>query len=789
MPVERPHQLLGGSGQRFAFESKGGGGKDSMPTPVPNRRAASTRILSQVKAVAREASRLRDPIMHEGAIPMTVRSTTGWGVTASVPAPRRNDVLSALGYEREARLNVSFDPATLDKFETAAGSYVSHREGRKPAYFNFFESQPQIGLTTVEDLWASRTPLPQPDEEFWWEAWIQSATEARFRGALEELGIANPPRALEFAGIRVVGLVATRSQFDRITRSASIAQLRPASSLNAGLLNMPSQAQVAAVAAAARRVSPAPAEAPSVCLLDTGVRRSHPLLRTSVRMAEAVGGKYTADDYDGHGTKMAGIALFADLPALLRGGSVAMTHGIESVSVRPPAGSAIRNELPAEHVRQAVDLVEKARPGARTYCLALNATDETDDGSPSSLSTEIDALAAEVAQRRLFCVAAGNLGGPPVHGDYQAANDTTPILSPAQAWNALTVAACTELSVVPATHLPIAPDGDLSPWSRTSVNWERRHRPPSKPDVVFEGGNQMIDRVSDDVSHHPSLCLLTTSAEKGAPLTLTGQTSAATAAVAGMCAQLQAEYGRFWPETVRGMVVHSSDHTPAMRARANGVAARLGVTRQQAILERFGYGRPDRFHLLQNAADCLTVVVQGNLNPLRLNKKENGAVLGYMRLHKMPWPIEVLEDLDSVDAELRVTLSYFIQPKLGAAVSSDVDMYASHGLDFDVIRPDEGTEQAIGRINAAALPARKSTAPALDWEFGRYRGRGSVKHDRLPTTAGALARMPGIMVFPRKGWWGEGMDKVEEEVRYSLIASIRTPGAQVYTSIPTAITV
>ncbi len=720
---------------------------------------------------------------------MTVRSTTEWGVTASVPAPGRNDVLSALGYERNARLNVSFDPITLDKFEAAAGKYVSHREGRKPSYYNFFESQPQIGLTTVEDLWASRTPLPGPDEEFWWEVWIQASTEARFRGALEALDMANPPRALEFAGIRVVGLVATRSQFDRVTRSASIAQLRPASSLNAGLLNMPTQAQGAAVVAAARRVSAASEAAPSVCLLDTGVKKSHPLLKASVRVAEVVGGDYTPDDYDGHGTKMAGIALFSDLPALLRGGSVQVTHGIESVAVRPPPGLAVRNELPAEHVRQAVDLVEKARPSGRTYCLALNATEETDDGSPSSLSTEIDALAAEVAQRRLFCVAAGNLGGSPVQGDYTSVNDTTPILSPAQAWNALTVAACTELSAVPATHLPIAPDGDLCPWSRTSVNWERRHRPPSKPDVVFEGGNQMIDRVSEDVSHHPSLCLLTTSAEKGAPLTLTGQTSAATAAVAGMCAQLQAEYGRFWPETVRGMIVHASDHTPAMRARADGVAAKAGVTRQQAILERFGYGRPDRFRLLQNAADCLTVVVQGHLSPLRLNKKENGAVLGYMRLHKMPWPVRVLEDLDRIGAELRVTLSYFIQPKLGAAVSSDVDMYASHGLDFDVIRPDEATEQAIGRINAAAAPARASAAPPLDWEFGRHRGRGSVKHDRLPTTAGALARMPGIMVFPRKGWWGEGLDKVGEEVRYSLIASIRTPGAQVYTSIATSITV
>ena len=414
--------------------------------------------------------------------------------------------------------------------------------------------------------------------------------------------------------------------------------------------------------------------------------------------------------------------------------------------------------------------------------MAMNAPEEADDGAPSSLSSEIDVLAAEVAKHRLFCVSAGNLAGKQVHGDYQALNETTGIMSPAQAWNALTVSACTDLVDVPNTHTPVAPQGDLCPWSRTAVNWERKNKPPSKPDIVFEGGNQMIDAATSVVGVHRNLCLLTTSVDAAHPLTLTGQTSAATAAVAGFCAQLQAEYPTLWPETIRGLVVHASEHTAAMRAKAVNAAV-LNKSQQSALLERYGYGRPDLQVAMQNGEDALTLIMQGRLRPLRMNDKGTGIVLGFMKFHALPWPIEVLEELDETPAELRVTLSYFIEPNPGLALQGQMDMYPSHGLDFDVMRPDESQEQAIGRINAAAPPRRKSTAVSPDWEFGRLRGRGGLKHDRLRTTASDLARMGGVSVYPRKGWWGRDLEKVEQQVSYSLIVSIRTPGEDIYTEI------
>lgn len=789
MPVERPHLLIPPVGPRYTFSTKGGGGKTYDPPPVANRRQASRRILQEVESLVRQAVQADDPFIDDARLPMTVRATTAYGVNDSVPGSRRNEILSVSGFARQARVNVAFDPDTIENFEAAAEKYVGHSAAarRKPNHFNFFEALPSVGMTTVADLWVSQNTLPAMDEEMLWEVWLQPAAEPRFREALEMLSL-RARRAVAFNGIRVIGLVATRRSFESIARGASISQLRPASSLNGVIFQVPSGVQVAAVRAAARRVTAASEDAPAVCVLDTGIKADHPMLSASVGHCGVVGGG-GADDWDGHGTQMAGLALFEDLASMVaERGDTRLAIGIESVAVQSAPGAQATGNLPAERVRLAVDQVEAASARARTFCFAMNAPDETDDGGPSSLSSEIDVLASDVANPRLFCVAAGNLNGTAMAGDYASLNDTSGIMSPAQAWNALTVGACTNLVSVPDTHLPVAEEGDLCPWSRTAVNWERRHKPPSKPDVVFEGGNQMIDGVSSVIGPHVDLSLMTTSSDPAAPLTLTGQTSAATAAVAGLCANLQAEYPMLWPETIRGLVVHSCEHTPAMTARA-AAAAGGGVSEQQALLERFGYGRPDRARAMENAADALTLMIQGTLRPLRMNDAGSGAVLGQMRYHRLPWSGDVLRDLGDVPAELRVTLSYFVEPNPGAVIRGDVDLYASHGLDFDVKRPDESEEQAIGRVNGMRPAPRRSTAATLDWRFAKFRGRGGVKHDRLSTTAGEIARMDGVTVLPRKGWWGSNVERVEQQIRYALIVTIKTPEEEIYSEIANAVAV
>lgn len=785
MPVERPHLLIRPQERPIDFQFQGGGGRTVRPAVVANRQANARRVIAALTQAARDAEQLDNPVIDHDRLPVTMRAGTVWGMPRSVP--RGNEIISVTGLGDKERLNIAFDPETFEKFERASASYAEYEGGRRPNYFYLFEAEPTVRLTRPRDLWASSLPLPGRREEVTWEIWLSSAHETRFREALDLLEL-RAPRSVRLGTMRVVAIEATRDEITPLVLSSTVAQLRPASSLVADVYALPAAIQRAAVTAANQRITPAAPDAPAVCLLDSGITRDHPLLEASIDFVETVSASDDGADWDGHGTRMAGLALFDNLPNLvMQRGSVTLTTRLESVAVMPPPGLGDYPVLGALRVKRAVRAVEEAFPDrARTFCLAWNAPEDGEDGALSSLSCEIDRLAAQDAAQRLFCVAGGNVDTAVAHTDYQSLNELTGLLSPAPAWNALVVCACTDLITVPDTHDALSPAGDLSPWSRTSVNWNRDLAVPSKPDVVCEGGNRQFDRASFDLGDASDLCLLTTSTGRRTPLALTGQTSAATATVAGMCAKLQAEYPACWPESIRGLVVHGADYTAAMIDRADEVSANR-TERAKALRNRFGAGKVSFSASLENAESSLTLIAQGFLHPLRLN--DRGAVVaGRMRTHQLPWPRETLADLGQAEVELRVTLSYFIEPDPSAGVRGQMDQYPSYGFNFDVKRADETVDQAIARVNALHATRRAGSAASPDWMFGpMLRGRGSLKFDRLKIQAEDLARMDAIMVYPTKGWWADDARKVEQEVRYSLIVSIHTEETEIYTEIATEI--
>src|SRR5262249_11672188 len=116
------------------------------------------------------------------------------------------------------------------------------------------------------------------------------------------------------------------------------------------------------------------------------------------------------------------------------------------------------------------------------------------------------------ADQRLIIVSAGNIREALPAADYLNRNDVSPIESPAQAWNALTVGASTEkCNITSAAYndwQPMGAAGDLSPGSRTSVSWQ--HDWPIKPDVVLEGGVLGIDPATGNADDIDDLALLTT---------------------------------------------------------------------------------------------------------------------------------------------------------------------------------------------------------------------------------------------------------------------------------------
>jgi len=152
--------------------------------------------------------------------------------------------------------------------------------------------------------------------------------------------------------------------------------------------------------------------------------------------------------------------------------------------------------------------------------------------------------------------------------------------------------------------------------------------------------------------------------------------------------------------------------------------------------------------------------------------------------------------LGAAPVELRATLSYFVEPNPGERGWTRRHRYASHGLRFRVKSATESLNEFRARINYAARDEEEG-APAgagvEDWLLGTFRDRGSIHSDFWHGTAADLAERDAIGVFPVGGWWKEKpfLERYDETARYTLIVTIRAPGADVdiYTPVATQVAI
>ncbi|MGH9920925.1 MAG: S8 family peptidase, partial [Nitrososphaerales archaeon] len=365
----------------------------------------------------------------------------------------------------------------------------------------------------------------------------------------------------------------------------------------------------------------------------------------------------------GHGTQMGGLALYDDLCHALPGhGPIDLVHRLESVKILRHNGDN-DGKLYGALTREAIARAEIERPDIqRVICLAVSSKNDRDRGKPSAWSAAIDRLTsgAEDGYRRLIVVAAGNVLEEDQR-DYPAVNATESIHDPAQAWNALTIGAVTFKDDIDAAEYPgfspIAPLGGLSPYGCSSQSWSPIW--PIKPDVVFEGGNR-ARRPDGNTDSLRSLDLLSVhhQPDQRAFDTFWG-TSAATALGARFAATLWARYPEYWPETVRGLMVHSARWTdPLIAAFVHKPYRKRDIA---SLLRHCGYGIPSRERALWSAGDALTLIAEQELQPFEAVRARTGRVERVrsrdVHLYSLPWPGEQLEMLGETMVAMRVTLS------------------------------------------------------------------------------------------------------------------------------------
>lgn len=668
-----------------------------------------------------------------------------------------------------------------------------------------------VSIALLEGLWTDNPKLIPKNVAKWCEAWLNVNTKENqeqeqieeFLETLQNVGIIAKKSSIVFPERAVLLINANHEQLvELMLQSDLLAEFRAGQEPAGFWVNESRIEQQVWVDDLLQRLQIVESKI-KVCLLDSGVNNGHQLLQPLIDDANTltVNSAWGTDDHEprtGHGTLMAGLAAYGQMEHILVStNSIPITHKLCSVKILPrPNQIESKEEHWGAITNQAISRAEIQNSNhTLIYCLSITALKGVEKGRPSSWSGEIDNLAyGEGENQRLIIVSAGNVADDDSWRDYPNSNFTTSVQNPAQAWNALVAGAYTEKTLITApifkNHTPVANEGELSPYSTTSLIWEGKWA--VKPDVVFEGGN-LLKAPDDSIIGHEDLELLSTSKQfnTGRHFDTIWATSAAAAQASWFAAKIAYEYPNAWAETIRGLIVHSANWHPAMLAQKQVQQGNRASFRN--LLRTFGFGVPDLDRALYSQESALTYIAQETIQPF--NFKEGGSTPETNEIHffNLPWPSDLLLSMGEIPVKLKITLSYFIEPGAGEIGWKDKYRYQSHGLRFDVNNVNESENDFRRRVNIAAREENEEVngnAGSERWAIGsknQNRTNGSIHSDYMEMTAAEFSECNHIAVYPVIGWWSarKHLGKVENKTRYSLIISLETPAQEVdlYTTV------
>lgn len=802
--------------ERYKIRSRPGSGPN---IPSRDRASHSQKLLSQLEAIWSESERLRQ---QRSAEHIARREGTYLSFTS---AANHDLITKSLENLRKGirLLNIQEISINEDQKQVKATVYVPNgkegyfikkikeysleeRENGVPKNSTLVNSIEDISIALLESLWTgSNLAMPSEDTK-WCEAWLnidqknrkEQEQIAQFQETLKNIGIEYKANSIIFPERAVLLINANQVELlELMLQSDLLAEFRGGQEPAGFWVNESSIEQQAWVDDLLERIQLVDSNI-KVCLLDSGVNRGHKLLQPLIEDADAltVNSVWGTNDHEqgaGHGTLMAGIVGYGEIEAALASSqSIQLTHKLCSVKTLPPSRlGETPKELWGDITSQAIARAQINNPNINLiYCLSITACEGTNMGRPSSWSGAIDNLAFNDGEnQRLIIISAGNTSED-LWGNYPVSNHTSPIQNPAQSWNALVIGAYTTKNqmkdLIYREYSFVAKEGELSPFSTTSLIWESKW--PVKPDVVFEGGN-LLKSPNNYITQHSDLELLSTSKNISLkPFDTINATSAAAAQASWFASKIAYKYPDAWPETIRGLMVHSAKWDKAMLNQMNVKSGNRSDYRN--LIRVFGYGVPDLNRALYSQESALTYVSQETIQPFMLDN-ENKASTNEIHFFSFPWPSDLLLGLEGTPVTLRITLSYFVEPGAGEIGWKDKYRYQSHGLRFDINNIGESEETFRRRVNIAAREDNESisgNSGSDRWAIGvSNRNNGSVHSDFWEGTAAELATCKHIAIFPVLGWWHQRshLNKVETRTRYSLIVSLDTPtqDVELYTTV------
>ncbi|HEQ3433958.1 TPA: S8 family peptidase [Vibrio cholerae] len=524
-------------------------------------------------------------------------------------------------------------------------------------------------------------------------------------------------------------------------------------------------------------------QAARVCVLDSGVNTNHPLLAPAIAESEDFIGDTGGMDLNGHGTAVAGVALYGDLEAC------------NSTNYWHPELWIFNGRILDENAEFDSSSIEKTLIEAVTYfveehqCrifnLSLgNSNAPYDNRHIRGIAYVLDKLARDF--NILFVVSAGNFSGSigpdvPRHSwrdeypEYLLADESI-IIDPAPALNVLTVGSLARHNATfDAQRYPEI--GQLAPATENQPSPFTRHGPTIKgaikPELVAMGGNLASPiRTGNELNAVMRGMGVLTCNSRFVGNTLFSEisgTSFAAPYITHLAGRLLNNYPKASANLLRALLVNHANMLSEIESSfpEDMKKSYRSANGRDAFRDIAGYGAVDEGELFRSSQNAVVLMAE--------EKIENNS----HHFFELPLPDDFLRS-QRASREIRVTLSY-----CPAVRTTRID-YVATKMSFRLVK-DQSLESVQRHFNHSTqdeTKTRNDDATSNRDISAELRGKGTVQSSTWRIKQPKPSEKWFVVITRQDRDWGEALSFEQED--YALVVTVtdrENEEAQLYSQI------
>jgi len=365
----------------------------------------------------------------------------------------------------------------------------------------------------------------------------------------------------------------------------------------------------------------------TVGIIDTGVNAIEPFHNLIVDGGINVTGETDAD-HSGHGTLVAGLAIFGqDLPSSVENSYVAKCK-VLPIKVLHNNNGGINFPMLLQAIRTA-----NQDKGVRIFNMSLVFYPKQYNEAFSDFAYELDRLSHELGV--LIFISVGNFDAISLrellttdfHNDhaypgfYYNLNTTSPvhncentnISTPSESLNNLSIGSLagnledgdnsdfTPANIYPAYYTRKFHFDFEQKVNTTNFNQNQKNKHLNKPDLVFDGGDLLNAQSGIEVLASPA----------GNYYTRTAGTSLSTPLITSMAAEIEGMYPDLAVQSIKALIINSSNYYKPSQLP-------LFQNKDKLLRKLIGFGVPNRNQALLSDNESITMVVEDQIKPLEI---------------------------------------------------------------------------------------------------------------------------------------------------------------------------